>query len=100
MSDWTTDKQQLLTWLLNLASVLALMVGAWFFAGLADKLDQLNGQLSALSTQVALNTAQASRLEELRTDLRNHMQSSGHPVMVDRVLAISARVDALERGAR
>lgn len=92
--EYLRDKQQLVTWSLNLAALVAIGVGGWFFSGLRTDMGALTSAVVDLRTQVAVLATENKRLVDLAGDLRAHENSAGHPVMVDRIAALRARVES------
>lgn len=91
-SVYLRDKERALTWVMSAVSAVALSVGAWFFSGLAARMDKLSESISDLRTQVAVSALQAQRLDELRDELKAHKNNPAAHGMAD----LARRVERLE----
>lgn len=54
--------EKAITWAINLATSIALSVGAWFFSSMSHQMEALNGTLARLSSQVAVLEAGTASL--------------------------------------
>lgn len=68
MSDtaaYLKDRERVVTWVIGCFSTVALMVGAWFFSGLAERMDKLNDTITDLRVQVTSLAKDNERLDRL-----------------------------------
>lgn len=95
---------RLVSWSLNLASCLALSVGAWLFndlkseiASLRNSIDDSTKAISKLEVQNALNARLQQVVEEIQQQLAVHVQRDGHGVALSRISALEESVRELKR---
>jgi len=94
----TMSRKEVVGWTLQVASTLALLIGAWFFGSLITKLEDLSKAVNELKVNVAVmgkNEERLGRLEskliQLEKDQHGHERASGHPVLVARVAALEKK---------
>ena len=67
----TETRKEILAWVLQVFSAVALMVGAWFCGNLTDKLDNLLKEVNELKVNVAVMVESQERVRRLETRIIN-----------------------------